>query len=263
MRRIQLFGGNDAIAAYLDVLHCCCDVHGVREDDGVAEVFFEGELPPLGEHRVTVKDLPPDAAGDRRTGLENDVAIMVSDRIVVRPPWVEAPAGFAGIDVVVPRGMAFGSGEHGSTQAALLALDALGPSSPPVRVLDVGTGSGVLARFLQLRGARSVCACDVEEPAVAAAQLLLGDADVRLGGPDRFALDRFDLVVANLDARQLAAVWDELLARVEPGGTLVVSGLRSGEQFAFEARMSGEPTVRREQLGYVALSWTPLRGAGA
>lgn len=262
MRRVLLSGENAAIAAYLDVLHCCCDVHGVREDDGLAEVFFEGDLPPLGGHRVRAQDLPPDVAGDRRTGLEHDVAILVSERIVVRPPWVESPAGFSGIQIVVPRGMAFGSGEHGSTQAALLALDALMPS-PPARALDVGTGSGVLARFLQLRGAGSVCACDVEEPAVIAARALLVDADVRLGGPDRFANDRFDLVVANLDARQLAAAWDELLARVAPGGALVVSGLRLGEQDAFEARMSVEPSVRRERLGYLALGWISLRGTGA
>ncbi|MBI5852022.1 MAG: 50S ribosomal protein L11 methyltransferase [Planctomycetes bacterium] len=262
MRRILLFGGNAAIAAYLDVLHCCCDVHGVREDDGVAEVFFDGDLPPLGEHRVTAQDLPPEVAGDRRTGLEADVAIRVSDRILVRPPWVGTPAGFLGLEIVVPRGMAFGSGEHGSTQAALLALDELWPSPPPARALDVGTGSGVLARFLQLRGAGSVSACDVEEPAVAAARLLLGDSDVRLGGPDRFAPERFDLVVANLDARQLATAWEELLARVTPAGTLVVSGLRPAEQRAFEGRMQSEPIVRRERLGYVALGWG-LGGTGA
>lgn len=261
MRRFLLRGDESGLAAALELCHCLRDVQSVVEREGELELWLEGELPALDELPVRAVELPLPPAGPTLTGFEHDVAIVVDDGLVVRPPWVASPAGFAGLELVVPRGMAFGSGEHGSTQAALLVMAACWPSPPPARVLDVGTGSGVLALYAQRRGAAAVGACDVESEAVAAARALLGTADVRLGGPAVFAGERFPFVVANLDARQLHAALPDLLARLAPAGTLVVAGLRPVELDAFAARVPAAPSLRRERLGYVGLGYVGLGGA--
>ena len=263
MRRVLLRGEARDLETALDLLHLACDVHGVVERDREAEVWFDGVAPSFDRLAIGVDELPNDAFAAPSTGFELDAVIQVSPRIVVRPPWVAAPLGFCGTELIVPRGMAFGSGEHGSTQAALLVLDALWSDPAPRSLLDVGTGSGILAAFGARRGATVIAACDVESASVAAARELLPGADVRLGGPEVFAPARFDAVVANLDAHQLGQALDAILTRWNGVGPLVLSGLRPGQDDAIVLRMTRAPSVRMERLGYVALGVAPCDVEGA
>ncbi len=228
----------------LDLLHIHAAVHGaVEAEDGVT-VWLAGEppaslfaTPPLGEFGVAdlrVEELPAAAANLEATGLEQDRPILVERDLLVRPPWVDRPAGFVGVELIVPRGMAFGSGEHDSTKAALRMLHANWRA--PASVLDVGTGSGILALYASVRGCARVLACDIEDAAVAAARELMPQASVHLGGPEAVP-EAADLVIANMTGSELLAALDAILAKWTRRGPLVLSGMRDGEDQAVRARL--------------------------
>ncbi len=154
------------------------------------------------------------------------------------PPWdTESPAGDPALTtVVIEPAMGFGSGHHATTRLCLEALQRLDLRN--CRVLDVGTGSGVLALSAALLGAASVVAIDVDRDALDNAR---GNA-VLNGSPPavEFRLADFreergleaDVVVANLTGGMLAAGASELARTVAPGGALILSGITSEEREA-------------------------------
>lgn len=232
LRAFRIVGA--AAADALELLHALVDVRGALEEDDSVTVWLDDALPDLPFEGLIIHELPEAAANATATGLENDRAILVADDLLVRPPWIERPAGFCGIELVVPRGMAFGSGEHDSTQAALLALHAAwnGPAS----FADVGTGSGILALYAHVRGCRRIEACDVEEPSVVAARELIPGSEVTFGGPETMPW-RADFVVANLTAAEQHAALPGILDRWTQKAPLVLSGMRAHEVDAVAARL--------------------------
>lgn len=150
--------------------------------------------------------------------------------VTVRAPWHQAGSG---IELVIDPGQAFGTGHHETTTGCLAALQELDLEGRSV--LDVGTGSGVLAISAALLGAARVDAIDLDPVAIEAAQRNV-DAN-QVGERVRVAVtslplpeaeggrDRYDVVVANLDTNTVVALAGELAAVLAPGGTLVVSGV--------------------------------------
>lgn len=253
-RAFELVGA-DAAAA-LDWLHVHVDVLGVLEaDDGALQLWLHGPLPPLPFAQVQVRELAVQAADFGHTGREQDIAIRIADDLLVRPPWVERPPAFRGVELVVPRGSAFGSGEHASTQAALRLLHRVWDA--PARFADVGTGSGILALYASVRGCPHVQACDIEAPAVAAAQQLLPAATVRLGGPESLA--PADAVVANLTAAELHAALPAILAVWQQRSPLVLSGMRAAEVDGVLARLPAAPFAREVVAPFTAVALPPAR----
>ena len=125
-------------------LHVHADVQGVLEEDGCQVVWMACAMPELpGRFQVDVVERAVREQDLHVTGLENDTAIHVTEDLLVRPPRVGRPEGFAGVELLVPRGGAFGSGEHDSTKAALAVMHR--GWSAPVSLADCGTGSGILA----------------------------------------------------------------------------------------------------------------------
>src|SRR5688500_18810762 len=102
MRAFELRGA--AAADALDWLHVHADVLGALEGDEAITVWLDGALPELPFRAVTMHEIELDATAPAVTGLEHDAPIVVADDLLVRPPWVERPAGFRGIELVVPRG---------------------------------------------------------------------------------------------------------------------------------------------------------------
>lgn len=145
--------------------------------------------------------------------------------LVVTPPWVTEHAADA-IAVVIDPAQAFGTGHHETTTGCLAALQELDLRGR--RVLDVGTGSGVLAIAAALMGADPVLAIDNDPLAVEATRDNAARNDVRvearLATPGDVA-GTFDVVVANLDTATVTAVAGDLAARLAPAGTLVASGV--------------------------------------
>jgi len=167
-------------------------------------------------------------------------------RITVAPPWdTETTADEPdAVTVVIEPAMGFGSGHHATTRLCLEALQRLDLHGR--RVLDVGTGSGVLALAAARLGASNVVAIDVDPDALenARANAILNgspatvefrEADFRVD-----SLLQADVVVANLTGGVLAAGAADLARTVAPGGALVVSGITLDERDAiFRAFESG------------------------
>ena len=167
-------------------------------------------------------------------------------RIVVRPTWLEYAAGDGEIVVDMDPGMAFGTGHHPTTHMCLLELERL--VNPGARVLDVGTGSGILAIAAVKLGAESVLALDIDPIAIKAAR-----SNVRANGlqsaikvsrreltAHRGARGSFDLVVANIYTKIILEMATELVAQATPEGVLALSGIMAERAPEVESRLTEE-----------------------
>jgi ribosomal protein L11 methyltransferase len=155
----------------------------------------------------------------------------LGNRLVVAPSW-EKYAGAPGeIVLTIDPGQAFGTGTHETTRLCLQLLeDAFEQPPGPGRVLDVGTGTGILGIAAAKLGASCVLGVDTDPKAVETAA---ENAKVN-GVADRFASTymplsslegSYDLVVANILAEILIDLKKEIVSRCVPGGLLVLSGI--------------------------------------
>jgi len=148
------------------------------------------------------------------------------------------PAGT--IALCIDAATAFGSGEHATTRGCLLALDALARRRRFARVLDMGTGSGILAMAAAKTWRRRVMARDIDAEAVrvaarnAAANGVGSLLDLRRADGYRGlgSGQPFDLVFANILARPLVLMAPALARVLAPGGVAVVSGLLARQERA-------------------------------
>lgn len=158
----------------------------------------------------------------------------VGERLWIRPSWTTLEEALAPNDVVLTLdpGMAFGTGLHPTTQMCLHALEQL--VRPGMRVLDVGTGSGILAIAALQLGAGSALAVDNDPQAVAAAREnaltngVAGQLVVREGTlSDVAERGKWDLVLVNILAPVIVAMLQEngLLNYATEGGRLLLSGI--------------------------------------
>lgn len=173
-------------------------------------------------------------------------ATVVSPRLVIRPPFVQHPLVAEQREVVIDPGQAFGTGGHASTQLALEWLDELAAVRTPERVLDVGTGSGVLALAALRLGAGTAVGFDLDPLAAPEARRAarangLAHRLATFTGPiDALAPDvRFDLVLVNLLSSECLPLLVAIAARLEEGrGRAVFSGLLACEEVAVESALA-------------------------
>lgn len=181
-------------------------------------------------------------------------------RVWVGPSWLVSEAGDAPVRVVIDPGMAFGTGDHPTTAMCLEALDEALAAKPGASVLDVGTGSGVLAIAARKLGAGTIVGNDIDRDAVRIAQenAALNHAaglDITERPVERIA-GRFDLVAANLFANVLCLLAPRIVAKTAPGGRLLLSGILVEQAPEVLAAYGREPTrlVERRDRG----EWTLL-----
>ncbi|HXJ77578.1 MAG TPA: 50S ribosomal protein L11 methyltransferase [Candidatus Methylomirabilis sp.] len=166
--------------------------------------------------------------------------IEVGERLLVLPPWDTPPERTAPgrLPVIIEPGRAFGTGHHGSTEGCLVLIEEALCSlrAPAEPVLDVGTGTGILAIAAVKLGARSALAIDVDPDAIAAARQNAqrnGSADrisLALGGLETVPSGvRFHLVVANLLTHTHLGLVHEYERLVARGGLLILGGMLEGE----------------------------------
>ena len=160
--------------------------------------------------------------------------LPVGRRLVIAPPW-DVPASNRRLIITIEPGRAFGTGHHGTTAGCLEALECRLEASVPDLVLDLGTGSGILAIAAARLGAPAILAVDDDPDAVActiANAARNGVADrVRsiLGDAGAIALESAPLVLANLLSAahvRLATRYRELVAA---RGHLVLGGILEAE----------------------------------
>jgi len=153
---------------------------------------------------------------------------LVVGRIVIKPSWRSVAAEPHQVVVELDPGMAFGTGLHPTTR---LMLDALQPRvTAGTRVLDLGTGSGILAIAAALLGATAI-GLDVSDVAVevarsnVAANGLDDRVSVAHGSIDGAGERRFNLILANIIASVLIELAPAIADRLEPGGEVLASGI--------------------------------------
>lgn len=163
---------------------------------------------------------------------------VIGRRFAVRGTHQVEQSTAGRISLTLDAGLAFGSGEHGSTRGCLLALESVARRQPR-RILDLGTGSGILAMAAARLLRQPVLATDIEPWSVrvtrdnaalnGVAHLVrprLADGwrgrTVRAAGP-------YDLVFANILARPLCAMARQLALNLAPGGTAILAGLLANQ----------------------------------
>lgn len=160
-------------------------------------------------------------------------------------PWdqpLPAEAGPRAAIIRLDPGLAFGSGTHPTTALCLRWLDALAGEGllDGARVLDYGSGSGILALAALKLGAAHADAVDNDPQALDATRdnATRNEVGERLAAwlPEQAPARRYAVVVANILAAALDALADTLAARVEPGGRIALSGILAGQEHALVER---------------------------
>ncbi|HEY8179182.1 MAG TPA: 50S ribosomal protein L11 methyltransferase, partial [Candidatus Limnocylindria bacterium] len=181
-------------------------------------------------------------------------------RLVIVPSWLEPPDGTDAIVLRLDPGMAFGTGLHPTTRACLAMLQEVEPM--PARVLDVGSGSGILGIAALALGARRIEALDTDLEAVtattanAAVNGVAERLSVRQGTLEDAAPEPYPLILANLVAAVLIELAPRLTAHLAPGGTLLASGIidtRADEVEAVLAASGLDGAERRVDGEWVSL----------
>ena len=148
--------------------------------------------------------------------------LCVGERFYLVAPWDQDAAVPPGrLRLEIYPGMACGTGRHPATQLCLQALERF--VKPGARVLDVGSGSGILSDAARLVGAGSVIGCDIDPDAVRIARERV-DVPMFIGSADAIRSQWADVIVANIDAATLERIAPELERVRKPDSTLILSG---------------------------------------
>lgn len=161
--------------------------------------------------------------------LYERVSCPEEDGNTVNPPMNLHHLSKSSILLPQIRSEAFGDGSHPTTRLCAVAVDFLCRQTTPKSVLDVGTGTGVLARIARARGARFVVGTDIDPFALEASkrniQLDSESAEILVlnSPPDHWGAV-FDLVVANILEGPLLELCPKMASALIPGGILILSG---------------------------------------
>ena len=270
----------------------------VEEHDGSLTIFFSDPAARDQARSAVVRAIPAASVSARDVDdqdwarrSQEGLGPVTAGRIMIIPPWLAPPAARSDDDVsrhlppqalplslVIRPSMAFGTGHHATTRLCLVALQMLNLSS--TSVLDVGTGSGVLAIAARLLGADAARGIDNDPDAVQCARenLTLNPSMDRvrfelgdLMSPRSFEnaglwvarglepLRPADVVVANLTGALLCRTARALANAFAPGGALIVSGLLAEERDGVVAAFQELDLVwEMEEEGWVGLGFARL-----
>lgn len=189
---------------------------------------------------------------------------MIDPVIAVPPFWKivtpDEPAPPDGVALVRGPGAGWGDGTHPTTRLCLRAIAAAAPTGRPWRLLDFGSGTGLLAIAAAKLGATAV-GVEIEAAAneTAAANAALNGVADRTGFHEAFPADdaSYDVVVANILRPVLLAHADALAARLAPGGALILSGLVSTDLPDLAVRYGALLGGRRPE-SYAVGEWRAL-----
>jgi ribosomal protein L11 methyltransferase len=249
-----------ALEAYEAALSSACATVGFFRDHKTGDWRVEG-VKPVGSDEpelaaalalaaalsgvsVPARRSPTPAEGWLARTYASFPEQRIGRRFAVRGTHLHDPPAPGRITLTLDAGLAFGSGEHGSTRGCLRALERVAHRRPRC-ILDMGTGSGILAMAAARLLHRRVLATDIEPWSVRVGQQ---NARLnRLGGLVQFRLADgwhdplvragapYDHVFANILARPLCLMARHLAAHLAPGGTAILSGLLTSQARAVTA----------------------------
>jgi ribosomal protein L11 methyltransferase len=226
--------------------------------DSLAEIFPESEKPTFQTERIR----DPDWGEAWKKYFK---PLRVSRNIVIKPTWERFSPTGRDIVIEIDPGMAFGTGQHPSTRMCLEAIEEILLKDRSVdrwRVLDVGTGTGILGIACAKLDAEHVLCIDNDKKSVEIAgenaRINQVEDRVEIRSCDIATLtDPFHLIVGNLTAKILIKLRSHLSRLLCPGGYLVISGITEQNKPDIEAHFAGDsfPVLRliteKEWLCYV------------
>lgn len=179
----------------------------------------------LGENIQVKMQLNQKESEDWIKKYQDSVAPVTAGNIYIRPSWIEKKENL--VDVVIDPALSFGSGHHDSTYGCLLMLQRYVKVGSGV--LDVGTGSGILAISATKLGA--ICdICDTDEQAIDSAKSNFEQNSVKfrrswIGSVSQREGAKYDIVVANIIADVLLMISKDLIDSMKEDGILILSGI--------------------------------------
>ena len=155
--------------------------------------------------------------------------VRVTQGLLILPAWEEPPETDAPYIIRMDPGPAFGTGQHPTTRMCLEAMERVGVSRPWT-LLDVGTGSGILAIYGIVLGAERVLALDTDPEALRWASRNIelnrvSEGIVLASEPVEAVKERFPLICANLILGEILRLLPVLSSLLDPGGRLILSGI--------------------------------------
>ncbi|MFN2484727.1 MAG: 50S ribosomal protein L11 methyltransferase [Candidatus Limnocylindria bacterium] len=254
----ELSAREDHDAPYILTAHVPNETTAADEVESTRRALWHLQafgLGPVGELRI--RDVDDEQWAD---AWRAHYAPQRFGRIVIVPSWMEERIAADEVAIRLDPGMAFGTGLHPSTRGCLVLMQR---SSPPKALLDVGSGSGILAIAGVKLGAETATCLDVDPVAVDATRRNAQVNDVAdridalhgtlpLRPPRRFAL-----VCANLVARVLVELADELVAHLADDAELVAGGIVSERATEVELAFAERRVSVIERLADA--NWVTLR----
>ncbi len=228
-------------ATFPGVLHNVSDLRAA-----LVQTLAAFDYPPEALHDFSTEQQPEE---DWLAKWKADWQVQpVGQHWLIVPPWRRAEARAQTdwakrIHLEIEPGMAFGTGTHETTRACLTLMEEL--PTLPAAILDVGTGTGILAIAAAKRFPQARCdACDTDPAAVAIATENArrnGTHDrtsFRVGSVTDYPQDTFDLVLANLTAETITALAPHFVRVLRPGGHLILAGVLRDRQTAVLTALS-------------------------
>jgi ribosomal protein L11 methyltransferase len=175
--------------------------------------------------------------------------LRVGQRLLIVPSWEEVHPGPEDIVLHLDPGMAFGTGGHETTRLCLELLEQIMDDMPLLlspSVLDLGTGSGILAMAAVQLGAGRVCAVDIDPQAVEVARENLAANGLTeqvecSTAPLESMTENFDVILANILAEELVRLAPYLAERLTRGGSLVLSGILAEKEGQVRTGFTSQP----------------------
>jgi ribosomal protein L11 methyltransferase len=160
--------------------------------------------------------------------------LRVGHRIMIKPSWLPMPKDAPPVVIEIDPEMAFGSGDHSTTQLMLQMIDKNLKSRS--RILDIGTGTGILSIAARRLGCGSIVAFDVDQIAAvtckknAMMNAIRSHFHIFTGTIDALKPTKFDLIAANVNRFQILAMLPRLPLYLKDDGICLISGILDSEE---------------------------------
>lgn len=228
---------------------------GLEERAGLIRAYFDARAELDGD--IADGEWRDEAEQDWQAQFKATLRPVLAGRVTIVPPWLRDEVEDGQVALVIEPGMAFGTGHHATTRMAVEALSNLDLGGR--RVLDVGTGSGVLAIAAALLGAEHATGLDIDPLTI---PIATENAEVNGVPPGRVAFAEgslglgddpelvYDVLVANLYAELHDLLAGEYAAALRPGGPLILTGILTGKlalvRTALDREGFSDVTVRED-----------------
>lgn len=205
----------------------------VSTDPRAVQVLLEEMCVSLGQGDCVIS--PVSKQDWIATWKASVTPLRVTPRLVIVPSWRAYRAEPGEQVVVLDPGMAFGTGHHETTRMCLELLDEYLQAKPASRVLDLGTGSGILAIAAARLGAGQVVASDTDPVACETAARNadtngLSELVTVVDAEEGWRQGPYDVIVANLTAEDLSPLMPLIAGRLAPDGTAILSGILASRE---------------------------------